>query len=212
MRKKTIARIGIFLALAVIVMGAKCPKIPKTHEINITMVTEEFIELTFEARGSMNVDSSTEVIDIDELREDLEDADIEIDLISAIRVSKVEYGTVYYYEGAGNTDREIVDAQVTVKRPDEGTSAVLVSGLNVEVYPLVGLLAPVPVQPGGIAYINDLLADVLVALQSGGPSGFAVYGSSSGTSTPTGRSSNFDWRIRIYYQIAGGMPTDVPDF
>jgi hypothetical protein len=210
MRKKTVARIGIFLALAIIVMGAKCPKIPDTHEINITLVTEESIEITFEARGSMNVDSNVAFINIDELRQDLEDAEIRTDLITAIRVSKVEYGVVAYNEEG--TDRQIVGAEVTLKRPDEGTSAVLVSGLDAEVYPKLGKLVPVPTQPGGIAYINDLLADVLDAIQSGGTSGLAVYGTSSGTSEPTDRASNFDWRIRIYYQIAGGMPTDVPDF
>jgi hypothetical protein len=210
MRKKTVARIGIFLALAIIVMGAKCPKIPDTHEINITLVTEESIEITFEARGSMNVDSNVAFINIDELRQDLEDAEIRTDLITAIRVSKVEYGVVAYNEEG--TDRQIVGAEVTLKRPDEGTSAVLVSGLDAEVYPKLGKLVPVPTQPGGIAYINDLLADVLDAIQSGGTSGLAVYGTSSGTSEPTDRASNFDWRVRIYYQIAGGMPTDVPDF
>ena len=215
MRKTAIIRIGVFLGLAALVMGAKCPKIPDTHEVEITLVTEEFIELLFEARGSMNVDSSTEVINIQLLRQDLEDAGIETELIKAMKVSKVEHGTVDYYEddvNPGATDRRIVNAQVSLKRIDNSTSAVIVDGLSVDVYPLLGVLEPVPTETAGIAFVNDLLADVLDAIQHGGVSNFVVVGSSSGTSTPTGRPSDFDWRVRIYYQIAGGMPTDVPDF
>jgi hypothetical protein len=210
MRKTAIIRIGVFLGLAALVMGAKCPKIPETHEVEITLVTEEFVELLFEARGSMNVDSSTEVINIAQLRQDLEDAGIETELIKAMKVSKVEYGTVDYYESG--TDRRIVDADVSLERVDNSTSAVIVDGLSVDVYPLLGVLEPVPTETAGIAFVNDLLEDILDAIQHGGVSNFVVVGASSGTSTPTGRDSNFDWRVRIYYQIAGGMPTDVPEF
>lgn len=210
MRKKAIIRIGVFLALAALVMGAKCPKIPETHEVNITLVTEDFFELTFQARGSMNIDSNTAVIDIEELRLDLEDAGIEIELIRTIKVSKVEYGTVEYNEDV--TDREIVNADVSVKRTDNATSAVIVSGLSVEVHPLLGLLEPVPTEAAGIAFVNDLMSDVVDALKHGGVSSFVVVGASSGTSEPQDRPSDFDWRVRIHYQIAGGMPTDLPDF
>jgi len=215
MRKTAIIRIGVSLGLAALVMGAKCPKIPETHEVEITLVTEEFVELLFEARGSMNRDSSIEVINVAQLRQDLEDAGIETELIKAMKVSKVEYGTVEYYEDdvdPGATDRSIVNAQVSLTRVDNSTSAVIVDGLSVDVYPLLGILKPVPTETAGIAFINDLLEDILDAIQHGGVSNFVVFGSSSGTSTPTERDSNFDWRVRIYYQIAGGMPTDVPEF
>lgn len=210
MRKQALARIMVFLALGVILLGAKCPGIPETEEVEITLVTEEFIELTFQARGSINVDSGVAILDVDELRRELEDAGVEISRIDTLRVAAVEYGVVAYNEGP--QDRQIVNGTVTVERLDTAASAVLIDGLNAMVYPLLGLLVPAPIEPGGIDFLNDLLADVLAALKSGGVSGFEVAGSSSGVSEPQERETNFDWRVRIYYHVSGRIQTEVPRF
>ena len=63
MCKKLIARCVITLALAVLLMGAKCPGIPETHEIEVTIVTEDMIEMAFQARGSINYEASAEIIE-----------------------------------------------------------------------------------------------------------------------------------------------------
>jgi hypothetical protein len=210
MRKTAIIRIGVFLALAALVMGAKCPKIPDTHDINVILVTEDYFEVLFEARGSLNIDSSFETIDIIQLRDDLEDAGMETDLIEKIRVAKVEYGTVDYYEGVN--DRRIVGAQVSIERLDTGASAVIADNVNVDVHPLLGLLVPVPTETAGIAFVNELMADVVDAIKHGGVTEFVVQGHSSGTSTPTTRTSNFDWKVRVYYHVSGGMEVEVPKY
>ena len=212
MRRTAVARCGVFLALAVLLMGAKCPGIPETPDINITIITEEYIELAFEARGDINVESSADSISVQELREDLEGAGIDVSQVEEILVSSVEYGVTFYDEGPGNTDRRIVDADVTVTRRDDATSALLIDDLSVDVYPLLGMLAPVPIEPGGVAFINELLADLLAALKGGGDPYFVVVGEVSGVSEPTERTTNFDWRIRIYYQIAGVFPTESVTF
>lgn len=210
MYKKTIVRCVITLALAVMLMGAKCPGIPKSHDIELTVVTSEVIEMPFEARGSINFEAGIEIIDVGELRDQIEDAGIEIDLVRDIKVSSVEYGATAYNEP--ETDRQIVNAQVTVKRTDTGPSAVLIDDLDAMVYPLLGSLVPAPIDESGVNFINDLLDDVLVALKAGASADFQVIGAVTGESQPTGRTTNFDWRVRIHYQISGGYPTESPDF
>ena len=201
MRKKAVLRILIYLALGVLLLGAKCPGVPGTEDIEMTLVTEEFIEFTFQARGSINVDSGFEEINVDQLRLDLEEAGIEVSMIDTIRVASVQYGTVDYYEPV--TDREIFGASVTVERSDTGASQTLISNYSEAVYPLLGILKPAPINEAGIDFLNDLMADLLVALKDYSASSFEVRGTSAGTSNPQERYTNFDWRLRIYYHVSG---------
>ncbi len=210
MRKKAMVRILMYLALGVLLLGAKCPGVPDTEDIEMTLVTEEYIEFTFQARGSLNVDSGTEIIDVDDLRQKLADAGVEVGMVDTIRVSSVQYGTVAYNEPA--TDREIVGASVTVERSDLGTSAVLISNYSEMVYPLLGILKPAPISQAGIDFLNDLMADLLAALKNYSVSSFEVSGSSAGVSEPQARYTNFDWRLRIYYHVSGRFVVTSPRF
>lgn len=210
MYKTIIARCVITLALAVLVMGAKCPGIPDTHKIDVTVVTQSEIEMSFLAEGSINVESSVEIINVGALREEIEDAGIDVENLEDIKVSLVKYGVIDYFEA--ETDRQIVNGQVTVKRTDGGPSAMLISGLNAMVYPLKGKLVPAPIDKSGIDLINDLLDDVLVALKSGGSSDFEVIGGITGQSEPQARETDFIWRVVIYYQVSGKIPVDSVKF
>jgi hypothetical protein len=209
MRKKALARIVVFLALGALLMGAKCPGVPSTEEIPITLVTEEFIEFTFQARGELNVDSGVETIDVNDIRQDLLDAGVDLTLVEEIRVSAVQYGTVVYSEPA--QDR-VITGTVSIERLDNSTSETLVPLQSQNVYDLLGVLVPAPIDEDGIDYLNDLLAAVLDAIQTGYPEEFEVRGSFSGTSTPIERETNFDWRVRFYFHISGTVMTDVPSF
>ncbi|MBD3336804.1 MAG: hypothetical protein GF355_14930 [Candidatus Eisenbacteria bacterium] len=210
MRKNFMLHLAVLIGLALILGGSQCPTIPGTEDVTVTIVTEEFIELLFEARGSLNVDSGEEMIDIDELREELEDAGVDISTIDTIRVAQVLYGVTAYNEGP--TDRRIVDGYVDIRRLPSGPSATLVSDLDVDVYPLLGELVPAPIEPGGIDFVNDLLLDILDALKNDTGGQFFVQGSAGGVSEPTGRETNFDWRVRIYFHIPGLATVEVPDF
>jgi len=209
MSKRLAIRLTLYAALFVLLQGAKCPTIPTTKEIDVSVITEEYIELEFLARGSINYHSDTETIDIDDLRRELEDAGVDIAAVDTIVVSSVLYGVTAYNETP--TDREIVDGMVTVTRTDTDSTAVIVSDADVEVYPLLGDLVPAPIEPDGIAFINDLLADVLDALKYSGPSEFSVFADVSGVSQPQGRETSFDWRLRIYYHVTGRMGVEVID-
>jgi hypothetical protein len=209
MRKKALARIVVFLALGALLMGAKCPGVPSTEEIAITLVTEEYIEFIFQARGEINVDSGVETIDVADIREDLLDAGVDLSSVEEIRVSAVKYGTVAYNEPA--TDR-LITGTVTIERLDNATSETLVPLQSQNVYELLGILVPAPIDEDGIDYLNDLMAAVLDAIQTGFPEEFEVRGSFSGTSSPTERETNFDWRVRFYFHISGTVMTEVPAF
>jgi hypothetical protein len=210
MYKTLIARCVITLALAVLLMGAKCPAVPETNDIVLTVVTEDLIEISFQARGSLNYEASAEIISVEEVREQIEAADIDLEDIDDISVSLVEYGVTAYNEVP--TDREIVDAVVTVSRNDGGASSVLINNLDAMVYPLLGQLEPAPIDSAGVSFINDLLDDVLAAVKAGGSQDFDIIGAVTGDSEPTARETSFDWRLVIHYQITGTIEVESVQF
>jgi hypothetical protein len=210
MYKKMLARCVIALALATLLVGAKCPGIPSTHEIHVTVVAEEAIDLEFLAQGGINSEAGGDVISIEELWDLLDDADIDVEQLQYMKVSSVLYGVTAYDEDV--TDRQIVDGRVTVRRGEVGPSAVLIDDLDVAVYPLLGKLVKAPISEGGVDLINGLLDDIVSALKTGSPQDLALIGAVEGISEPQGRYTNFRWRIRINYQIAGGVPVDSPEF
>ncbi len=213
-RPHMLMRLALFAALLIVLQGAKCPSIPEMKTVDIAVVAEQTIELEFEARGGINAESDVVTINIEELRDDLEDADIEIDDIDTVVVHAVSYGVTAYYEG--NTgdlaNRRIEDGNLTVTRLDAAESHEIFHDVNVNVYPLLGELVPAPVEPGGIAFLNELLADVLQALKTGGTEGFDLQGTVSGVSTPMGRDTNFDWRVVVRYQVKGTAEIERPEF
>jgi hypothetical protein len=128
MYKTFIARCVITLALAVLLMGAKCPGVPETNEIELTVVTQTNTTIDFLARGSLNYERSTEVVNIDELRRDIEDAEIDVDDLESIKVSMIEYGIAAYGEPVN--DRAIQDAVITVRQAGGGDAKVLIQDLD----------------------------------------------------------------------------------
>jgi hypothetical protein len=209
MRKKDGLRIVTFLALGLLVLGAKCPGVPDTEEVEMTLVTEEYIEFTFQARGDINDDSGTEIIDVNDLRQQLDDAGVSVDRVDTIRVASVLYGVVAYNEA--ETDRQIVNGSVSIRRGDE-TPVVLIDDFSAMVYPLLGRLVAAPIDPAGIDFLNLLMADLLEALKDHSVATFAVSGSSSGESQPGARETNFDWRVRVNYHVSGRFLVDAPRF
>jgi len=209
MRWMTLCKLGLFVALLVLLQGAKCPNVPELKDVEITVVDEEYVEFEFEARGEINAHSAIESIDIDELREDLEEMDIDLGEIDTILVSQIFYGVTEFDDVPG---REIVNGDLTITRLDTDSSAVIFDDVNQAVAPLVGLLVPPPIEEDGVDFLNALFADVLAALKGTGPSEFEVQAEVSGDSEPQGVDTNFDWRIRVYYQISAPLETETVEF
>lgn len=209
MRTRILTRLGMLATFILLLQGAaECPSIPEMEDVQITVVADDYIELVFQARGSINAHSDTFVIDVDELREDIEDAGFEIEMVDSAYVSAVLYGVTAYNEEP--TDREIQDGVVTVTREDIPQTETLISNFDAAVYPLLGDLVPAPIDESGIEFINGLLGDLLAALKDYSVSSYAVSGSVSGRSVPQERYTNFDWRIRIYFQVVGRAQVDRP--
>ncbi len=210
MSRTAFIKLGFFFVLGLVVMGAKCPSVPSTEEVPVVVIANKHIDFHFEARGIINYHDDTQTIDVEELRQDLDDAGISVENINSILVESVTYGTVAYNEPA--TDRAIVNGNMTAMRLDTAASQTIFSNASSDVYPLLGLLIPAPIETGGITFINTMLADLLAALKDGsGVTSFSLQGSVDGTSTPTERDTNFDWRVRITYQISATYYADVPD-
>ena len=209
MRKIDLCRLILFVAPLLVLQGAKCPEIPEMQDVTVTAVDDEFVQLDFEARGTINTESGTVTIDIAELLEDLEDNDIDPDMIDTVVVHSILYGVTAYNETV--TDRRIVNGDLTVTREDTHESAVIFDNLTVDVFPLLSEFVAAPITPTGVEYLNRLMADVLIALRTGSPSEFLVTGLVSGVSEPTERETNFDWAVRIYYQVMGHVEVERPD-
>ncbi|MBP6874494.1 MAG: hypothetical protein KBD56_00330 [Candidatus Eisenbacteria bacterium] len=209
-RPHTLMRLALFAALLIVLQGAKCPSVPEMKTVDIAVVAEQTVELEFLARGGINAESDVVTINIEELRDDLEDADIEIDDIDTVVVHAISYGVTAYGEDV--YDRRIEDGNLTVTRLDTAESHEIFHDVNVDVYPLLGELVPAPIEPGGIVFLNELLADVLQALKTGGTEGFDLQGTVSGVSTPEGRDTNFDWRVVVRYQVKGTAEIERPEF
>jgi len=210
MRKTMLWKLILFVGPLLILQGAKCPGIPEMEDVSVTAVAEEYVDLEFEARGSINAESDVVTIDIDDLREELEDNDIDVGTIDTVVVHSILYGVTAYNEA--ETDRSIVNGRLELTRLDTDESAVLFDDVDVAVHPLLGELVAPPLAPGGVGFLNELMGDVLEALHTGTPSEFAVTGAVSGQSEPTERETNFDWRVRIYYQVAGEVEVERPSF
>jgi hypothetical protein len=211
MPKLPLLKVGFFVLLGLVMLGAKCPTIPTIEEVDVVIVLEDYIEFFFHSDGSINAHSDVETINIDDLRDDLDDAGISVADVDTITVKSVLYGVTAYNEGP--TDRQIVNGDCTVTRLDDNSSRVIFDGATSMVYPLLNLLEPAPIEAGGIDFINDLMIDVLAVLkgESTSVSEFEVQASVSGNSIPADRYTDFNWRVRIYYQISGVMTVDVPD-
>ena len=210
-RGHALCTLAFLIGLVALLPGAKCPAIPEMEDVEVTIVADDVIELVFEARGDINTHSSEEMIDVADLREDLLDAGFDLTMIDSAWVTDVLYGVVAYNEEV--TDREIQNGTVTVtwEQGMLSDSQALFDDVDVEVYPLLGVLAPAPFEPGAIEFLNDLLADVLDDLRAPDlATEFLVYADSEGDSEPQGRDTDFDWRIRIHFQIVGRVVVEVP--
>ena len=93
MSKIALFKLGFFLVLGLVVMGAKCPSVPTTEEVPVVIVTSNYIEFHFQARGIINYHDDTQEIDVEDIRQDLDDAGIDVQNINSIKVESITYGT-----------------------------------------------------------------------------------------------------------------------
>ncbi|MFH1143793.1 MAG: hypothetical protein V1774_04545 [Candidatus Eisenbacteria bacterium] len=213
MRKHVFIRLAALAVMLLVLQGAKCPQIPEMKTIELTAVSEQYVEFTFEARGTLNAlnDEATAEISIDDLREDLEDADVDIEMVDTVLVHKILYGVTAYSEA--DTTRTIANGTLVVVREDTDEAATIFDDADEEVYSLLGELVAPPFTPEGIDFLNELMLDMLAAIKNPSFHGsFILTGTVTGQSLPLDRETNFDWRVRLYYQVAGRVEVERPEF
>ena len=206
--KKTILSFASLCFGTMILMGSGCPLIPGIETKIVELAVGSSMTLQFEARGSINNDSETVEFQLDEeidIAQILDDAGVNVSDVHDIALAGVAYRVTKADPVAG---RRIVDSTVSVAR-GSGASAVLVANFSDEA-DVTYDFRTVDLDPAGVAVINGMLDDLLIAVQNGQNSGLSGSATWSGTSTPVSEDTNFDWEIRLDITIVGEVELDLP--
>lgn len=208
MRTKTIRILALPL-LAFLTMGASCPLIPQLEERIVELALLQSTEVDFISQGSLNVIDESRTIDLNNdfnLRQILADAGVDASDVKHVRLAGAAYVTTRQELG---TARRIVDGNVTIQRAGE-TPVVLVSNFTEWVNDVTSYKAA-PLDPAGIAKINEIMDDLLTELQGGAVANSLVSYRLTGQSDPAAEETDFAWRLRLDISVVGTIKVDVLD-
>jgi hypothetical protein len=201
---------GLLTALCAVIValtGASCPLIPDIEEKVIELAVGGSTTVPFEARGIINDKGQVECFDLADsldLAEILEDADI--DSVTAIALAGVAYRVT---RADPNPDRTIANTTVLIRREPGGSDVPLVVNFEDtagETYDF----RTANLDPAGVAVVNDMLEDLLDAVQNNQPANVSGCVTWMGQSLPLSEDTNFDWEIRIDVTITGTITLDLP--
>jgi hypothetical protein len=239
MNKTTLHKLGLLLLAPLVMMGTQCPEFPEIEDVPIVLVTREFIELSFESEGTININTESDSAGINtaDVRAQLEEANVSLDSLQAIKLSKVMGGCVVINpEDEAGALRNLTDMTVTANRLDAPGSTTLVQGWRTGnplfVFPLGcdkqcagdfaanedvetiggGCWIRIPIQATAVDYFNGVLDELLTILK-GDPANDRVIrfqGVASGASRPASDFTSFSWKLRIYYDISGYVIVETP--
>lgn len=197
----TLAKWAGFLVLCIGLTGETC-----TDEKGISLVVGANVEALFEARGSTNVYSGTEVVntidnaDIDQILADNDFEEFEVAFVEAAWFRVVQKDPVAGRTVSGN---------------------ILVDGLTFISYTSIpvnddqyAFWTPVPMNDSGRNYINNQLLTYFFELfdEDGIPPSteptftFEI----AGDSTPIDEPTSFDWELRLKLTLVGGTTLEIP--
>jgi len=200
---------GGMLLLSLVFTGTKCPGVPETDNVMLSIPVEGQLRLDFEARGSINDKSGSETITTQELLDDLEELEIDISDLDTLRVSRITF-CVTRIDPSETDERTMTDVDVTVSRDNPPESRFLIMDFEAVVKDFLNVETDAPITPDGVAYINELLAEMLEALRNNNQKTITVTGAASGVSEPTEHETNFDWKVVIYYYVVGDLDVEIP--
>lgn len=209
MHKRTILQLAALGLIAVSGMGASgCPLIPEVHQKAVELAVGGSTAADFAAEGEINFHNDVEVVDLAaglDLASVIDDAGIDVSKVKDIKVSGVSYRTT---RPDPTPNRRIVDGSVTIAR-GAGAPVSLVDSFQADVNAATSFQTA-PLNPAGVALLNDLVADLLNELKTGTPAGnttvtIHVTGASSPTNVPT----DFEYQLKLDVSIVGTVDVDV---
>jgi hypothetical protein len=201
----------VALAASVAAMGLDCPTIPKLEERIVELAMGGTTVVPFQASGIINVYDDTETINLSDeidLAALVDDAGVDLSDVKSVRLAGVSYRVSV---ADPNPGRSIDDGTVTIQRQG-GAVTPLVTDFDQVVVSATGPFKLANLDAAGVAVLNQILADLLTAVQNGtalvNP---GLTYTVSGTSNPQGQSTSFEWELKVDLTIVGTVKVDVLD-
>jgi len=206
-----IPRVGIVAGVLLLAQlaGTSCILIPKIVDRSVRMVVAQVASVPLHATGATNTIAGANVINLRDsvnIAQAVRSAGIQIDSVSSIVVSKVEYKVLSPDATPG---RQITNGHIQVSAAGGAYTDLIVSFSHG-----AGAVTPwtrAPLTAAGVTQLNQMLASILAELK-GGPTadehiGYTITGTSAPTTTPT----DFWYAIRVTFEVSGRLKTKVLD-
>ena len=211
MRKSSLWLPAALLAAASLA-GNGCVLLPEIKEKVVQLAAGGTTSVGFVAHfltnNLYNQQASVDLANALDLRKILSDAGLDVSGVKHIKVSGISYRVT---RPDPLDSRQIVNGSVTVDRPGVAIGVPIVTNFT-ETVNTVTAYKIAPVDRAGIALMNDLLADLLAAIQNNSTVlNSVIVCHLSGTSSPADNNTNFDWEIKVDISIVGEVKVSVPE-
>lgn len=201
---------GLLPLLALPLMGESCTK-EKVIFVAVGLDTTA----GFIATGSTNALVEDETIDVGaavDLGTALDDSGVDVDEVDDINVSRV-----YYRITVPEAGRTVTGTTVNVVRgtgPATGGSPVLLSNVTRDANVATDWIEITSsLNTPGVDVLNSLLDDLLAAEKNGTTAANPqIAYHITGTSNPGGDPTNFEWELKVSFNVKATQTLDVPEF
>lgn len=207
MRIRNLWQLPAVALLALSVQGG-CILMPEMVDRIVELAVSGTVTEQLDAVGVVNTHDDRDTVDVRgelDLAAVLEDADIDVSKVKAIKVQGATYRTIRLDPQA---TREIQNGTVTVQRIG-GPAQVLISNFNARVNE-VTTARTAQLNAAGVGVVNTLIGQLLTELQGGGSAGDArIIYHVTGTSVPAGVATDFTWELKLIVSIVGEVDIEV---
>lgn len=195
--------------VAFLAIGSHCPLIPEIEDRVVELAVLGSTTVEFTSVGELNTIDETRTINV---RDDfdlaalLAGAGIDVSKVKDIKLAGVSYRTTQPELGVA---RRIENGNVTIQRGG-GPVTPLVTSFSEWVNDVL-TYKTAPLDPAGVAIVNDLMSDLLAELQGGPPAVADITYHLTGNSLPALEETDFKWEVKIDVSIVGEIEVDVVD-
>jgi hypothetical protein len=207
MFRRKILIAGLLPLLALPLMGDSC-----TEDKVIFIAVGLDTTAGFIASGELNIHDDTKTIDVKEdmdLETVLDDNDIDPEDIESVKVSRV-----YYRVTVPEAGRSIENGNVEILRNGVTSSVPLITGFSgdgsagTDWIEITNLL-----QPQAVNLLNDFMQELLNELQGGAPVSNTLFTYHvTGNSIPADVPTNFQWELKVSFNVQAEQEVEVPNF